>query len=389
VKLSQLILLLLRCLFLTCIVLALASPAWKTNPAGQKNGWVLIPPEGFAATYQHFQPKVDSLLQAGFELHLFDEKFQKVSPAMAPAAHDSSQEPVVSYRRLVAALDDHLPAQLPVYIFSDNYLRHFSGSRVPVSLNLNWYDYTPAADTIRDEMNPAPVTVTILAKKASIDSRYLSAVLKAISDYSGRSITLNLVEGAHDIKPGTDWLFCLDGNKPDKGQVVDHLVEYATGKEIEQSSYILPAGVSIFEGIKLYRRIEDSISSGAVELIWKDGFGHALLTRSNNAGKENYILYTRFDPAWNDLPLSGQFPQLIAELMFPVNPHEKPGGPKDLATISHAQLMPFLRAHADSLSKPAFSSQVALDSIFWIIATLLFFIERVYSFYIQKKRSHA
>ena len=224
VKLSQLILLLLRCLFLTCIVLALASPAWKTNPAGQKNGWVLIPPEGFAATYQHFQPKVDSLLQAGFELHLFDEKFQKVSPAMAPAAHDSSQEPVVSYRRLVAALDDHLPAQLPVYIFSDNYLRHFSGSRVPVSLNLNWYDYTPAADTIRDEMNPAPVTVTILAKKASIDSRYLSAVLKAISDYSGRSITLNLVEGAHDIKPGTDWLFCLDGNKPDKGQVVDHLV---------------------------------------------------------------------------------------------------------------------------------------------------------------------
>ena len=72
-RLLDLLLLLLRCLLIIIVSILLAEPVWiSSNSASRKGGWILIEKDNFTETYSNFQKEIDSLDQAGFDLHLFE-----------------------------------------------------------------------------------------------------------------------------------------------------------------------------------------------------------------------------------------------------------------------------------------------------------------------------
>lgn len=145
-KLLDLLLLLLRCLFLVILAFVLAMPYLKKQPDVTKSkGWLLIPKESFKETYQKFKSTAGPLLKSGYELHYFDGSFPKTD--LQQALSDTSKlnsNNAASYWNLIKQLDQQVPAGLDVYLFTTNTLSHFNGSKPEVALKLNWQTYTPA-----------------------------------------------------------------------------------------------------------------------------------------------------------------------------------------------------------------------------------------------------
>ena len=77
IQLSEILLLILRCLLISFIALALTDPEWRSSGGSQAKGWVLMDRKEISNTYQHFKPSIDSLLLAGYEFHFFEEGFKK------------------------------------------------------------------------------------------------------------------------------------------------------------------------------------------------------------------------------------------------------------------------------------------------------------------------
>lgn len=150
VKLSDLLLLLLRCLLLVFVAIILSAPVWQRyiNSASIK-GWLLIPKESLRETEQKFKPRIDSLTKAGYEFHYFDKGFVKADlpQVLADDKNTRPQADSNNYWTLVQQLDGRLPASVPVYLFTPNSAHHFTGQKPRVLLNLHWQTYVPADST--------------------------------------------------------------------------------------------------------------------------------------------------------------------------------------------------------------------------------------------------
>jgi len=126
--------------------------------------------------------------------------------------------------------------------------------------------------------------------------------------------------------------------------------------------------------IPAYRVYMDTIiRNGAT--IWLTGYGQPLLTRHTT--RPEYIFYSRLDPKWNGLVWSGQFPQFVIDLLYPVQQMKG----RDNRMIDDQQLLPMVKTSKHSNAR-AFTRP--LDHWFWIIAIVLFLIERIVSYRKQK-----
>jgi hypothetical protein len=382
IRLAEILLLLLRCLLLACIATALAQPFWRSAASTSAKGWVLIGRQQLAPTYQHFKPTVDSLLQSGMEFHYFEEGFkkEKLAVALQQPADSNAMQP--SYRRLVDLLNEQADPAIPVYLFTDNWLHNFTGPRSAVSLNLHWKTYTP--DTLKSPvmMDTAALRVTVFNHRYSNDARYLKAALDAIQQYSKRNIVIKSVTATSEIPAQQDWLFWLSGDTSAvKG--AKNIVQYAKGSPASNASYILPAAKNAFSAIDLYRSvIEKDSAKLLLDLYWKDGFGYPLLTTEQQQNATYYWLYTHIDPAWNELPWSDNFPQLLYELLY--EKQKMPAAGNAVAIIDSAQLVPLLVPAKEAGLKPAIFTETKLEGFFWWLVFLLFFAERLLSFYHRK-----
>ncbi len=78
-KLSELLLLLLRCLLLIVLALLLCKPYFKKQVnLTKEKGWILIERKSVKEAYKKFKPTIDSLLKAGYSFHYFNNGFNKV-----------------------------------------------------------------------------------------------------------------------------------------------------------------------------------------------------------------------------------------------------------------------------------------------------------------------
>lgn len=77
-KLSDLLLLLLRCLLLAVLVLLLTQPFWEVDVTKEK-GRVMIEKNSVKDAYSKFRPRIDSLLKAGYAFHYFNPGFEEVA----------------------------------------------------------------------------------------------------------------------------------------------------------------------------------------------------------------------------------------------------------------------------------------------------------------------
>lgn len=148
-RITDWLLLLLRCILLLLLAFLLTEPLWQkqAEPAKTK-GWVLIEKEPVKEVYAHFKPQVDSLLKAGYELHQFDASFKAIK--LEEVLKDTSKalnnnpNPPRSYWSLLKLLQQQLSKKLPAYLFTSNQLQHFQNTRPELNANLHWKTYTPA-----------------------------------------------------------------------------------------------------------------------------------------------------------------------------------------------------------------------------------------------------
>ncbi len=149
-RLLDLLLLLLRCLLIIFVSILLAEPVWiNTNNADQKGGWILIENDNFTETYSQFQKEIDSLDQAGLDLHLFEPGFQSADINKlknSKIIRDSTAAPL-SYWSLLRMLDQEIPTGKEAYIFTSNRLNRFRGERPEIVTKIKWKTYTPKDST--------------------------------------------------------------------------------------------------------------------------------------------------------------------------------------------------------------------------------------------------
>ena len=142
-KLSEWLLLLLRCLLIILIVLLMTRPYWQqqVNTANEK-GWILIEEGKVNEAYKTYKSSIDSLLKVGYSFHYLNTGFKQDAFEDALKIKDvKSQEVQPSYWALLKDLHQVVPASLPVYLFTGNRLNSIRGKRPAVDLNLHWKIY--------------------------------------------------------------------------------------------------------------------------------------------------------------------------------------------------------------------------------------------------------
>lgn len=382
IRLSDILLLVLRCLLIAIICIALAGLVWKRSATDSGKGWILLSRDDLPAGYNHFKPTIDSLLKAGFEFHLFEEGFKKVKPEEVLQQPADTNHHHSSYRQLTALLNEQVDAHLPLYIFSNNYLRNFKGDRTGISLNLHWMFYTADTAKIRQVNDRSLTRLTIFTKQYPSDARYVKAALDAVQQYTKRNISITLANEPASIPLRQDWLFWLADGLPASGVDATHILYYANGKQQNLSSVILPADQYLFEAVRLNKTVGENDSLPAQnKTYWQDGFGHALLSAIQNKQQVLYKLNTHFDPAWNDLPWNENFPAILYRLLFPVTENDLPGSEYDKTLIAPKQAIPLLIPAQQAAAKPALAEEVKLSPICWVLAFVLLFSERALSFH--------
>jgi hypothetical protein len=406
-RISELLLLLLRCLLLIILALLLSKPVWIRQPGSSKEkGWVLIAPEHFTETYTHFKPAIDSLLKAGFTLHRFEPAFATVSLADTSAYKQNN----ISYWQLVQELNQRVSATLPLYVFTPNLAEHFTGKRPPVSLAINWYTHTPAdsasyiahafstpGDSIRvitaytkptgnrfTYRNVSIINAGDLQRDTTVhriciftdtypaDAGYIKAAIQAIRDFTQRSIQVITVADPKNVPANTDWLFWLSDRSLPGSVSAKNILAYATGgTEKVHTTFVTETGHT---PVQVYAMVRNA---NALQPVWSTGNGNMLLGK--NASKNIYHFFSRFNPQWNGLVWNDQFPEIMYDLIGDTSV----ATPGKLA-IDGKQVVPDTVEEKSLLPKEFLQQRSDLSGIFWILAFILFLAERLYTYYSKR-----
>ncbi len=429
-RISQWLLLLLRCLLIIVLSLLLAGPQWRTGIAAPAKGWVLIEKQHAAGILKQFAGGIDSLKKVGFETRQFAPGFEFFTANDTVAIMTGSGLQRHSYWSLINQLDDQLPAGFPVYLFTGdklvdlaitpadtNHLVHYPNPsaemlmpRPVVSIQLHWetIDTPPIADTaivrsrklaggnieatyLRSDANGNYFIKTSAASANGADTgttriavyhdptytddvRYLEAALNAISAFGKYNMEIIVTGNVKSIPDAPDWLFWLSEQEPVVNNA-QHLFRYMPGKAERQHSWIrMQDGPAPENAVSSFRIINAAVPNSSTT-IWEDGYGNPILTSGGNV-HYTYHFYSRFSPAWSDLTWHPSFPQIIMKLIFSDQPEKL--FPYDQRRFSKAESMPEQVSQTPKQNKAAFAI-VDLDKLCWLLAFLLFAIERILS----------
>lgn len=376
-RLSEWLLLSLRCGLFLLLALLLAGPFWR-HPVDRRTtkGWVLGMPEGVAAKTN--KPLIDSLLKTGYEWHTWDSAVQP------------------SYWRLFQAADREAPAGIPFYIFTSGMRWHFTGARPISSREVHWITDTvsggdasswiarawrctpdsicvltgssrstgtiyksqqlpaktgtyPGAGTLLNSgtypgpgiprigfangrwsvtldsqppviVDTAPLRIQIYAdNKYNNDCRYVAAALHALQQFTryDMQVTVSMLPAPSATHPNTtnpDWIYWLSSTPVPDGLAAPNILRYESGKEIAVDTWMQEVN-----DVMISRRIQPDTLQERTRTyadIWKDGFGRSFLSMDSISGKRVFHFFSHFDPAWNDLVWSRHFPVLLEQLLM-------------------------------------------------------------------------
>jgi len=380
----------LRCLLLILLALLLAGPFWQRRPDRDKKGWVLVSRGAMTAASQ-----VDSLVQKGFQRH-----------DMAGS----------SWWESFHVLDQQAPDGIPFYVFTDGLLEHFSGNRPVTSRPVFWYVSAPRDSTVQwiqaawkqgaDSMgvitgssgatgtsysyraygrdttpvDTAALRVVIYADdKHSRDGKWVEGAVKALQQFTRRNIVVSRRldgSGKNSVSPvedPADWVFWLS-SKPLNMKAANVLL-YEPGPEILTDTWIRGSDIPV-EKV--------TAQTGQWQPIWTDGFGRPLLALEETDSGRRYHFYSHFDPAWNGLVWSRNFPVRIGELLMD-QAAKRPGQAKayDRRVIDPAQVAPS-GGNSHQQAPPALKSTIDLSPFGWLLIFLTLLTERILSFKTSK-----
>jgi hypothetical protein len=240
-------------------------------------------------------------------------------------------------------------------------------------------------DTSLVLVDTSTIRITIYTDRFRNDANYVRTAIKSIKRFSNRKIRLAITNNYTDIAANQDWLFWLsEQNIPPAIRAVN-IIKYERGK-IENKTSRISTGDGVSNNqqqIGITKNVQSQQSKNFSETIWSDGFGSHLLDKEAGLNTSVYHFYSHFDPEWNELVWSEQFPGLIFKLIF--NEEDYIAGVYDKRLIAEKQLQPVILPKSESVVKEKFIKKIDFSYYFWLAAFILFFIERVLSFRNKKE----
>ncbi|HQR92596.1 MAG: hypothetical protein B7Y15_09280 [Bacteroidetes bacterium 24-39-8] len=378
-QLTEIWLLLLRCLIILLIALFLSKPIWNSTTQNGTKGWVLLPRASAQTAYQTHQFQIDSLLKMGMELHALESGFPLMDlPTTASlAANDTSQnETDPNYWKLAIQLEQQAPSNHQLHLFTPALLRYYQGNKPSFNRKINWHTYPLVLklDTAK-AVAKQPIRIALYTDQYQQDLSYVVAAFKAIQELKGNSFSWTIVSDPAKI-PAADWLFWLSETPAPKGKFA-HIVSYQIGSVKPIQSHLYQQNWSGFEPIALYKMVPMPTSGIS---IWEDGFGQPVLQKLPSGA---YLLNTHFHPDWNGMVWSPYFPQIIKSVLE----GQKLFDPENLP-IDPQQILPESTNETTSTTALKRSSQNKTSSVWiWSTLLLLLIIERILVFYSSKNKA--
>lgn len=402
----------LRCLLLVLIAVLLAQPYLKKENGSKKQaGWILVEKGQLKEVYHTQKQTIDSLLNLGFELHGFNLSFPFVGLKDTVASVEQQQ---LSYTSLFKQLNSQLPAHFPVYLFADQQLQHFDGALPSIAFDLKWK--TPVStDTLKRwtsqlagknyqaQSSPSLTSYTAIADGTPLievlvydpngtDRKYVEAALNAIADFTKRKITIKTWDGEADLKADVGfWLSdqTIDQKRLAKLKTGANLFTYAKGKTrtLTTTLNLSSTAWGNYPNVDLYQSIIPVQTSG--EVVWSDGFGHPILSKTANENYQEYRFYSRFNAQWTDLVWSEQFVGALMPMVYADQEivdfgfEDHPSDQRQLAQVQNQLIQ--LKSSAIVAKN---STTTALDQLFWVLTFLVLIIERILSFRKQTRLNH-
>ncbi len=369
-------LLLARLGLLTALAFLLARPVWRQPPPAHPARWALLDP---AATPTG--PSLDrlrALQSGGAETRLLAPGFPAVR---VPPADPSAPAP--DLWSLLREADATLSAGSSLAVFSPGRLASLHGVRpVLAHLRVEWID-TPAVPAADPPPAPTPSalpqTALILhdADRAA-DARYVAAALRAVSRIDQRPLTVSVALTTTAPVASAAWIFWLSAQPVPPAvwtratRLLDDAPSAAPADAVPGWIVPQPGTAALTPAVRLWRRVPPTAGS----VIWTDGFGQPLLTRTDDAHGTRWHFASRFHPAWNDLPLGSALPACLRTLLASGGVVSSGNADRRLADPSQCEPS----ALAASLPPPALSgAETDLRQPLWLLAAFLFCLERLLS----------
>ncbi len=398
-RITDWLLFILRCLLIVLVAFLLAQPYLIQNiEAKNIGGWILIDKSNLQKVYQQERRSIDSLRKKDYEIHDFNVGFALLPLEDTLIVKKEISKGVIAYSSLLNQLNSLVPAGASVYLYTDRLLNRF-GEKLPITnYQLKWKTIndtdtvsswitefagkkleaksTPRATSyqpIANAKNPV-INVAISETGGNNDRKYIIAALNAIGSFSDREIEINHKDTKYDIG---FWLSEQPVNQAFKNSIKTRgqILIYAKGKEITEKSIInTDAGT-----VALNKRIASDHNE--FSKIWVDGFGNAILSKQI-VGDLNFLhFYSRFNLQWSDLVWSETFvkalmPIVIKDQRTEDFGFEDNGNDQRILPVSehsYLQSPELTKEGKTTSSKP-------LGNVFWIIALLIFALERILSF---------
>lgn len=443
--LTEILLLILRCLFILLLACFLAKPFWNNQQFSSNKGWLLIPAGFVKEAYQTYPATIDSLKNLGYEFHLLENEFPKAD--FNSELEKRGKKEMLNYWELGISAQKNAPQNISLWVFTPNIMSAYSGVRPISSGGLKWRVFPVKLDPLHEIVEAYQLSndsVVVKMSNASMfgfaihklhlsirnnkdkefsfldsagkvyikyqqqlavlldqsilklviytdqfqqDANYLEAAIKAIVNFSERRIQWKQVSKVSDIPKDSDWLFWLSHLTPAQG-LSKYLWYYQAGSISNVQSKIYPDRYLPSNGIALYKMISTASNRFSVdEIIWADGFGNPLLKKD---AQQNYQLNTHFNPEWNDLVWSNQFPLWMMDIIFQNKNNHRIS---DIRQIDAKQAIPIFEQNK-KIGHAAFNNQLQLQGIelsrmFWYLLCVLLVIERCVTYYQAKRKKNA
>jgi hypothetical protein len=192
---------------------------------------------------------------------------------------------------------------------------------------------------------------------------------------------LSLTSQPAALPAQTDWLFWLSVQPVPAGVKAANIWRYDSGVVLNTSSWIISneaAPVPLFKRIQAHQPVPRQI-------LWKDGFGNALLHLEQTGNTRIYHFSSRLDPAWNELPWSAAFPGLLMQLLYPDSTTVP--ADKDRRAIAAQQLLP--DQYGQDVSRKRMALPVTdLAPLLWAAVFICFLAERIWVFITKRVKNN-
>lgn len=227
-----------------------------------------------------------------------------------------------------------------------------------------------------------PVTIdtstlkyAVVDDKNAVDAGYIMAALKAVAGFTQHKAIIKQYNSSSPIPPGQDWLFWLSDKTVNTAtlQVARNILTYQNGKTENINSWLIAGnGYPLAQNeaeIPLYKLVDANVTKG--RLIWHDGFGRPVLSVEQQGKTNLYHFYSRFNPAWNELVWSDDFPKMLLKLVSAGNQMI----PYDKRVIDEKQVQPLMNDEKQAVTQKI-TGEIGLGHYLWLMMILMLIAER-------------